>query len=90
MEYTNKKYKFKDVLVILFLLIPIVSRWLLPSGIEMQFTKSILDIPFYIPNIFVFLFMLYANRNKRDRKLNIILGIHFVFSIIGVLLNDEI
>lgn len=84
----NKKYNFKDILVILFLVIPIVSRWLLPSGIEMQLTKSILDIPFYIPNLFIFLFMLYATRNKRDKKIKIILGIHFCFSIIGILLNE--
>lgn len=85
---TIKKESLKDILVVVFLITPLISRWLLPSGIEVNLTKSIFYIPFYVPNILLLFFVVSAKRNKKDKNLKLIFGLHLLFSIVGILIGE--
>ncbi|HHX70480.1 MAG TPA: O-antigen ligase family protein [Gallicola sp.] len=88
MRNFNNKPSFKDVFVVSLLILPIMSRWLLPSSIETPLTKSIQNIPFYLPNILIFIFLLFALKNNRNIHLKLVFWIHFLFFTIGVLVNE--
>lgn len=41
-----------------FLVLPMISHWILPAGIEMNLYTSILSVPFYLPNLFYLIYIL--------------------------------
>lgn len=41
-----------------FLVMPMISHWILPAGLEMNLYLPILGIPFYLPNLFYLLYIL--------------------------------
>jgi len=87
-ENTKYKYSFKDFFVVFFLIFPIISRWLLPSSLEYGLTKSILNIPIFLPNILFIFFIFIAKRNRRNHRLKIIFLLHFFVAIVGIIINE--
>lgn len=88
MRNFNNKPSFKDVFVVSLLILPIMSRWLLPSGIEIMLTVNILNTPVYLPNILLLIFLLIAYRNKKRSLLKRVFWVHFLIFSISLLLNE--
>lgn len=51
-----------DILCCCMLVIPFASHWILPDGLERNFYISLLGIPFYLPNLCYFLYLIYYKR----------------------------
>lgn len=54
-----------------FLVIPMISHWILPSAIEIKLYVNILGIPFYCINLFYVLYIAsyFKNKNENNAKL---------------------
>ena len=79
----------KDFFVVFCLVFPLFSRWFLPSSLEMPLTVTVFFIPFYLPNILLFVFPFIAIRNVENRNaaLKIIIGLQCFLCIIGALFS---
>ena len=84
-----QKPSLKDYFVVFCLVFPLFSRWFLPSSLEIPLTVIVFFIPFYLPNIFLFVFPLIAQKNTgaNNVSLKILLGFQCFFCIIGALFS---
>lgn len=102
LEYMPK-FLSKDFIFPNLLVIPMVSQWILPEGLEQLFFVNLLGIVFYLPNILYFIYIyLYKKRAGRYRmfsvssgkKMIIVVAMVYFFAFllcqIGVFRIDEI
>lgn len=60
---TNKQHSsISDILCCCMLVIPFASHWIFPDGLEKKFYISLLGIPFYLPNLCYFLYLINYKR----------------------------
>lgn len=70
---TNKQHSsISDILCCCMLVIPFASHWIFPDGLEKKFYISLLGIPYYLPNLCYFLYLIYYKRQltKSSENLN--------------------
>lgn len=68
---------------ILFLLIPLVSRLVLPSSIEILMLIVFLDaIPLYIPDILILFYLIFGQRTELNKNFKLKIAISFFFLIV--------
>lgn len=97
------KFLSKDFIFPNLLVIPMVSQWILPEGLEQLFFVNLLGIVFYLPNILYFIYIyLYKKKASRYRmfsissgkKMIIVVAMVYFFAFllcqIGVFRIDEV
>lgn len=82
----NSNLDFKDKLSIYLFIIPMLTRWVLPSSIELQLVTHLFEIPLYIPDICYIIFVIIAKSNITHYRANIIkiLLLQFLFIIFSI------
>lgn len=65
---------------ILLLIIPVIAKYILPVGIE-QILIIDIGIPIFLPNLFIFLFVIRAKHNLSIRMPRNILLMEFFFCV---------
>jgi hypothetical protein len=85
--------KIRNFLSAILLVLPMVSRWVFPGGLERRFIFNFLGMPVYLINICYVLYIFLWHRENRDanglrKRIAILITIQFVFSLFGWLLND--
>ncbi len=86
----DKKHTIKNFLLAFFLCAPILFKVLLPSELETSLTPNILGVYVFLPNLFLLLFMLLAERNSGLAKIKVVFTIQFIFVVLSFFVNDYI
>ncbi len=77
--------EFREFVIPNLLVLPMVTHWILPSGLEDKFYISILGVLFYLPSIFFYFYILYyyklriPSKRKKVRSYISILLLLFVY-----------
>lgn len=66
-----------------FLVIPMVSHWVLPSAIEMKLYVNILGVPFYCINLFYILYVVSFLNNQNVNNLKLQFQIKYLCCFFG-------
>jgi len=81
--------KFKDIIVVYSFLIPIISRWILPSSLESLLYINIVDyFQFYILNILFLPFLFLGIRNYTMGRLKLLFVFQLIIILCSVFLNE--
>lgn len=84
----NVSVSKNDKFTVLCLLIPLISKYLLPSSYEGLLKIEIFDIPIFIPNIFLLIFLIRGIKNTSKSSIKTIFTLQFIFNFISWIFGD--